>query len=294
MLKFLRPGGDPPPPTPQPAAITQAALADPGAALSLRALNALHEHIKQRVYRVLVPSRLLARFDIDPITWEGPDKQTYVHLTAKEGTGRVQLNAFSPFDPTDPFLEITLEDNTFGSVDLAMLVLSDPEAPRFNTDYDEAGRPTHFGTAGRNLPAEQRAMQAGLAPGQTRDGLRGSAEVLNQIETLLIALGQHSLALEPITYAAAWVFEKRGFAYVRGHKKMDGIHREFQPGGRLHAALDGSTPFRQPEQWNTVRGRAWAIHDGILEAADTSWDKVKMIKPVGRHARVSTFPDGLY
>ena len=50
-------------------------------------------------------------------------------------------------------------------------------------------------------------------------------------------------------FASAWVFERRGFAYVRGHKLMDDVHKEFQPSGRLHQALDGSTPFRQPGQW---------------------------------------------
>jgi hypothetical protein len=75
---------------------------------------------------------------------------------------------------------------------------------------------------------------------------------------------------------------------------MDTIHREFQPGGALHEALDGSTPFRQPDQWKTVRGRAWAIHDGILSAIDSNWDGLRMIKQVGRNAGVNTFPDGLY
>jgi len=90
------------------------------------------------------------------------------------------------------------------------------------------------------------------------------------------------------------VFERRGFAYVRGHKLMDDIHKEFQPDGRLYQALDGSTPFRQPDQWSSVRGRAWAIHDGLLDAIDAEWDKLRMIKQVGRHADAETFPEATY
>jgi hypothetical protein len=118
--------------------------------------------------------------------------------------------------------------------------------------------------------------------------------VFHQVETFLIALGHRSFALEPMTYVSAWVFERRGFAYMTGHQLMKTIHEEFQPGGRLHAALDGSTPFRQPDQWETVRGRAWAIHDGILEVIDKRWDGLRMMKRLGRHSGVNTFPDAIY
>ena len=107
-------------------------------------------------------------------------------------------------------------------------------------------------------------------------------------------MAHHAFFLEPLTYVSAWIFEKRGFAYSKGHQLMDVIQKEFQPGGELHKALDGSTPFRQPDQWQTVRGRAWAIHDGILQVLDKKWDDLKMIKQVGRHAGVNTFPDAEY
>ena len=37
---------------------------------------------------------------------------------------------------------------------------------------------------------------------------------------------------------------------------------------RLHRALDGSTAFRRPGFDRTIRGRSWAVHDGILGALD--------------------------
>jgi len=133
-----------------------------------------------------------------------------------------------------------------------------------------------------------------LAPGQVRAGLGGSRMVFEQIDTFLSMLGHRAYFLEPLTYASAWVFERRGFAYVRGHKLMDDIHREFQPGGRLYECLDDGYPFRKRDQAHTVRGRAWAIHDGILEALDLRWDKIRMVKQIGRHAGVETFPQAVY
>ncbi len=133
-------------------------------------------------------------------------------------------------------------------------------------------------------------MQAGLAPGQTRNGLGLSRLVLNQLEVFLATIGQEAYFLEPLTYASAWVFERRGFAYVRGHQLMDAIHREFQPGGKLNEGLDGSNPFRPQEGTDSVRTRAWAIHDGLLAVIDARWDGLRMVKRVGWHSGVDTAP----
>ena len=151
---------------------------------------------------------------------------------------------------------LELSDNSFNRIDLNFIILGDPASQLFDTDVYAEGKPTLFGTVSRNLIAEDKAIRAGLAPGLVHRGLRGAGEVLHQLETFLIALGHRSLSLEPLTYASAWVFERRGFAYIQGHQLMDQIHKEFQPGGRLHAALDGSTPFRKPDPWSTVIGRA--------------------------------------
>jgi len=62
---------------------------------------------------------------------------------------------------------------------------------------------------------------------------------------------------------------------------------EFRPGGPLHTRLDGSTPFRQPNAWRTIRGRSWAIQDGIL---DERFTDMQMYKQVGRKAAFRPFP----
>lgn len=266
---------------------------DPTIPITLRQINNLPENAKRRVYRGFLPPSLLARQGVDPIAWQA-SSSPLVRLLAEPGTGSVSLGVRSSGNGHEEFIQIDLADNALNGIDLNFLELSDPHSDRFYTDYDAEGNSLLFGTTRRNQEEELRAKQAGLAPGQTRLGLGGSRQVLDQIEAFLALLGHRAYFLEPLTYASAWVFERRGFAYVRGHKLMEDIHREFQPGGLLYQALDGSTPFRQPDQWSTVRGRAWAIHDGILESINAVWDGLRMIKQVGRHARVITFPDAAY
>ncbi|MDX1664153.1 MAG: hypothetical protein R3272_10180 [Candidatus Promineifilaceae bacterium] len=269
-------------------------LGDATLPISMKTIVGLPHETRERFLRILLPHSLLALLEIKPVSWKGPEGDGHIALkmSAVAGLLNVQVRR-SAADP-DPVLTLELQDNRLNGVDLNLIVLSDPDAPRFAIDADAAGQPTLFGTLRRNLQAEEAAMAAGLAPGQVRAGLRGSRAVFDHLDTFLAVLAHYSLFLEPLTYASAWVFERRGFAYVRGHRLMDDINREFQPGGRLHTALDGSTPFRQPDQWRTVRGRAWAIHDGILEAIEAEWDGLRMVKQIGQHAEVETFPDAKY
>jgi hypothetical protein len=233
-------------------------------------------------------------FHASPISWKDSMGETLVHVVEKDDPALINLTLRLESAPNDPVLSIELADNNLNGIDLNLIQVNDPSAPRFGIDETQDGQLTMFGTLRRNLEEEQSAMQAGLSPGQTRPGLRASSDVFDHLETFLALLSHQSVFLEPLTYASAWLFEKRGFAYIRGHKLMDDIHREFQPGGILNCALDGSSPFRQPEQWQTVRGRAWAIHDGILEAMDQRWDYLRMVKQLGKQAGVQTFPQAVY
>lgn len=269
-------------------------IGDANLPVTIKALNSLPENPKLRLYRTLIPIQVLADFDINPRTWKNPDKLPQVKLDAEYGSDKVKITAWYGEDPQNEFFYLELADNLYNGIDLNFLIVSNPLSQRFRTDFDEQGRETLFGTVHRNCAEEDKAMRAGLAPGQIREGLRSSQIVFIHIETFLTMMAHHAFFLEPLSYVSAWIFEKRGFAYSKGHQLMDTIHREFQPGGELHKALDGSTPFRQPDQWQTVRGRAWAIHDGILEVIDRKWDDLRMIKQVGRQAGVNTFPDAKY
>jgi len=261
---------------------------------TIRQLNNLPEAVKRRVYRGLIPPALLTRVGIDPIQWTGTHKEPLVFLNAEKGSEKILITARKSPDPADEFLALELADNSLNGMELNLIVLNDPAMPRFCIDETADGRPTMFGTLSRNIHAEEQAMNAGLAPGQVRAGLGGSRMIFEQIDTFLSMLGHRAYFLEPLTYASAWVFERRGFAYVRGHKIMDDIQREFQAGGALFKNLDDGSTFRKQDQANTVRGRAWAIHDGILDSLDVRWDKIRMVKQIGRHAGVETFPQAVY
>jgi len=141
---------------------------------------------------------------------------------------------------------------------------------------------------GRNVPEEVRAMAAGLFPNQCRRGLGMFGEFFLRLERFVDALGMEMIVAEPLTYDNAIRYEKYGFDYLTGRRLMQEIDRGFQPGGDLFSRLDGSSPFRLPELARTVRGRSWAIHDGIM---DRPWDGVRIYKMVGQSPEIDTFPD---
>jgi hypothetical protein len=293
MFRALRLKSEPVKVAPEPKPLTvDQWLGDAQYPLAIRTINSLPYDAKQRVYRTLVPPELLGRFGINPILWRGSGYK--VELYAEPDSGKVNIAVNNPEDAQDAYFVLELQDNATNGIDLNLILLNDPLAQKFNIEYDALGKATQWGTITRNLIEEERAMRAGLAPAQVRAGLGFSAQVLNQLDVFLAFCARQAVSLEPLTYVSAWIFEKRGFAYVRGHKLMDDIHREFQPGGKLHSALDGSTPFRHPDAWKTVRGRAWAIQDGILETIGERWRDLRMIKVVGKQAGVETFPLAKY
>jgi len=269
-------------------------IGDANLPVTIKALNSLPENPKLRLCRTLIPIKILSDFAINPRTWKNPDGLIQVKLIADYGSDHIKISAWHGENPGNEFFYLELADNVYNGIDLNFVLVSNPMSERFGTDFDEQDRETLFGTVHRNLLEEEKAMRAGLAPGQIREGLHSSQMVINHIETFLTMMAHHAFFLEPLTYVSALIFEKRGFAYAKGHHMMDNIHREFQPGGKLNNALDGSSVFRQPDQWKTMRGRAWAIHDGILDVIDGKWDGLKMIKQVGRHAGVETFPNADY
>jgi hypothetical protein len=179
--------------------------------------------------------------------------------------------------------------------ELALVQINDPTAPRYGIDRDEDGLETLLGTTTRNLPEEVRALQAGLAPGQVRRGLRMLGRVLDCMDAFCRLLGREFYLVEPLFYHSALLYERHGCDYFMGRDHMEAIHAGFQPRGGLRAGLDGSTPFRRPGCEATVRGRSWAIHDGVLgERFGQSAPGVKMFRVPGQPAGVSTFPGAVY
>jgi hypothetical protein len=97
--------------------------------------------------------------------------------------------------------------------------------------------------------------------------------------------------IEPLTYNNAITYERYGFAYFQGRQRMEWIDRALRPGGEHFDRFDGATPFRKPDAWRSIRGRSWAIHDGLL---GEPFGDIRMYKRVGHHAGINTFPDGAW
>jgi len=202
--------------------------------------------------------------------------------------GLLELRIWRQLSDRDPLLYMQLADTTNNQIVILLFITSDPESPRFSVDRDWGGEPTKFGTLSRNVEAEVAAMQAGLSPGQARQGLRMARKMLPNFEQFISRLGHDLFMMEPLAYHSAILFESFGCTYSQGRRRMEHIQQGFQPGGEYFQRLDGSTPFRQPDAEKTVRGRSWAIHDGILGEPYTDYH---MYKQIGKHAGVSTFPN---
>ena len=258
---------------------------------SIQAINAFPLEVAEALYARLIPPELFERFGISPVTLRGPDGARLVRVTAPEGKPWARVEVRSSTDDRDPALLMDVEMSPLSVPELAFVQITDPRRPRYAIDRDPDGRDTLFGTTSRNIDEELRAMKHGLAPGQVRPGLRLLGRVLETMDAFCRFLGRDLYLIEPLFYHSAILYERRGCGYLFGRDVMDEIHAGFSDGGPLRAALDGSSPFRQPGAELTARGRSWALHDGV---AGGSWGGVKMYKAVGRTAGVDTFPSGQY
>lgn len=255
---------------------------------SLRAINELEKAEKERIYTTIIPPRLFELLDISPETLSGRDGLRRVTIIAPHGMGLARIEVKGhPADPNSVFF-LDIADTHYRQMELSFCIISDPSAARFAVDLDSNGNDNCFTTLGRNIPEEIRAMQAGLFPNQAVRGLRMFGEFFNLFERFVDSLAMDMIVAEPLTYDNAIRYEKYGFDYLHGRRLMEAIDREFAADGRLTARLDGSTPFRRPGMEKTVRGRSWAIHDGIM---DEPWEDVSIYKLVGAAAGVNTFTE---
>ena len=257
---------------------------------NIRDLNRLDKGTKERLYSLLIPEAVFERFAIDRETFLNRQGEKAVEIRAHPELTYAIIEVRERPQDQDCIFFLEIEDTAFFKIDINFLIINDPHAPRFDTDIDEQGRRTKFATVRRNIPEEIRAMQAGLAPGQVRRGLRLLRHFVPLAHAFISAMGQDMIIAEPLAYNNAIAFESYGFNYIRGRRRMEEINEGFQPGGEYLEKLDGSTPFRRPGAEKTVRGRAWAIHDGIL---GEPWRGIVMYRRM-QPAEVCTFPDYVY
>ncbi len=252
---------------------------------TIASVNLLPEEEKRRLYALAIPEALIERFRLPALDsqriWQ------FLHFRFAPGSSDVEMALYHEPRFPDPIMYAHLTDTLNGQIHVLLYILNDPDSPRFDVDRMPDGTPTRFGILRRNLEAEKAALEAGLAPGQVRRGLRLLGQAIQAFERFVRSLGHEIYFVEPLYYHNAVIFERYGFAYQKGRKLMERIQAGFSPAGDLIPLLDGS-PFRRPEAVNSIRLRSWAIHDGILGEPFTD---VTMYKYVGRMAGVNTCGD---
>ena len=247
-------------------------------------INRLPEEEKRAIYSRVIPCELLDRFNLPALN--SIRLQSMLKFDFEPGSNDVEMSLFHELRFPDPILYGHLTDTMNGQIHVLLYILNDPDSPRFDVDRMPDGRKTRFGTLRRNLEAEKEALEAGLAPGQVRSGLRMLSEAILSFEKFIESLGHDIYFVEPLYYHNAVIFERYGLTYQMGRRRMESYHAGFSEGGEILPLLDGST-FRKPEATNSIRLRSWAIHDGILGEPFTN---VTMYKRVGKSAGVNTTP----
>jgi hypothetical protein len=249
-------------------------------------INRLPPQEKRDTYIRLVPPTLWERFKLNPylVDEKGRDLVT---LKCDSGTTSVEVEVRHEFGFPDPLLYGHLMDTVNGQIHILLYVINNPDSTRYDIDRLADGTPTNFGIFHRNLEAEGEAMAAGLAPGQIRSGLRILSEAVKTFATFIEGLGHDMYFIEPLFYHNAIVFERHGFTYQSGRRRMKRIQEGFAPGGEFETLLDNSSIFRNPNARDSIRLRSWAIHDGIM---GEPLHDIVMYKVLRKSFQVNTAP----
>jgi hypothetical protein len=265
----------------------------------IQKISNLSPNEKEGFYRILIPPTLFHQFGLDPITFKDVSGRKAIRFFSPRGD-RTCLVEIKISTMEEPLYSIQLSDCIDSTqIDWDFLIVNDPASSRFKVQTDQEGRDTLFGWASRNISEEIKAMEAGLFPGQVSKGMGLTRQVVHLIEIFCQIFDIKSIRLEALFYHNAITYERNGFSYFAGYGMMKRINELFQPGGVLFKKLDNSSPFRKNEFANTVRGRSWAIHDGILEGLDDDilcegWVSPVMYRMVGKPRGMVTFPDPIY
>jgi hypothetical protein len=253
---------------------------------SIYAVNSLPLDLKRAIFISLIPDELVQRFQLD-LSPDNPRLDEYLQLCCDEGSSCAELSLYHQPGFPDPVLYGQITDTANGPLHVLFAGMNDPDSLRYDIDRMPDGTPTQLGTAGRNLEAELAALQAGLAPGQVRRGLKLFGQAAEELERFVDSLGHEMYFVQPLFYHNAVIFERYGFAYAKGRRRMERIHAGFALGGEFFVQLDDSNPFRTRAAAGSIRLRSWALHDGLL---DVPFADVTMYKLVGQHSEIDTCP----
>jgi len=263
---------------------------------SIAKINRLPKEERDSIYLRLIPDSIFEKFQINRKTLTNPLGERVIRGIFPTDDNFACIDVKYRLADKDCVFSCQVSLESFmESLHLDFLGINDPFSERYQVDTDEMGRDTLFGSSTRNLPEEVKAFKAGLAPGMIRRGLGLMKEFVKCMERFMEPLGLKTITVGALFYHNAILWERYGFTYFRGNKMMDRINKEFQSGGFLYNRLDGSTPFREKGMEKSVRGRSWAIYDGIyVEAFDEDWESPIMYKILGSDFKVNTFPDQIY
>lgn len=251
---------------------------------SIAGINKLPATEKRAIYARIIPQALVELFHLssDFLDENGNDLLSFKYAP---GSPSVEIDLKHQFDFQDPIQYGHLTDTLNGQIHVLLYILNDPSSPRFDVDKLPDGQKTVFGTQSRNIEAELKSLEAGLAPGQIRRGLRLLSKAILTFEDFVASLGHDIYFVEPLFYHNAVKFEQYGFAYQQGLKLMERIQSGFSASGDLNDRLDPSNPFRKPNHSTSIRLRSWSIHDGIL---GEPFSEVTMYKYVGKKMNLKT------
>jgi len=252
---------------------------------SIAGINRLPDQEKREIFLHLVPQNLFNRFSL-PHDLIDEDGNNLLIIQGEPASRSLELKMYHQAGFRDPILYCHMVDTLNGQIHVLLYIMNDPESPRFDIDILPDGTKTEFGTGTRNIEAELQAMQAGLLPGQIRRGLNILSDAVVSFESFVQNLGQSLYFNEPLYYHNAIIFERYGFSYQSGRKKMQSIHTRFLEDVDLINKL-GTSPFRKPQAQHSIFYRSWAIHDGIL---GEPFNGVTMYKVIGKKGGVNTAP----
>ena len=177
-------------------------------------INLLNDAAKFEIYSRAIPKELIERFNIPAL--ESVQIKNYLQFKFAPGNSDVEIFLFHKPEFKDPILYGHLTDTINGQIHILLYVLNNPFAQRYDVDRMPDGTMTRFGTLKRNIPAELAAMEADLAPGQVRQGLRLLTQAISAFESFVASLGHDIYFVEPLYYHNAILFERYGFNYQVG------------------------------------------------------------------------------
>lgn len=257
---------------------------------SIKEINELPQNEKEKLYTVLIPDQIFSVFNIRNRDIEVLKNNSFSQIYCDKNSDFVKIEIKTEKAQKDWVFLLEVADTIYYQLELSLIVTGDPQCRFYDVFSDKFGHQNYFATMVRNIPEEKKALQDGLFPHQARKGLKIFDELMKRLENFAESMDKHLIETDPLAYNNAIFYEKKGFAYIHGKNLMETIDSGFHPGGLLYHRLDDSNIFRKKHYWKGLRGRSWAIHDGVLkETLDTYFDNVKMYKPIGKRLKVNTF-----